>query len=400
MAINEVYLALLEISLMLFVAEAFKGLASRYGLTEVVGELIAGVVIGPYMLGGLINKALGLGLIAINNYVLLFSEFAVIMLIFSAGLQQGISGLLRAGLWSFLGAAFGAILPFAGISLILVSGLGLAKAMFVGAAAAATSLAAASGIANELGLKGRPMDFLLAAGAIDDVISLIIFSVAMGYATGSASASSLLRVTLYYVVAWLIVTGISVAVLPRIINRLSGRYSYSFSLLSLFGLTTVMVGLGFSPIIASYIAGLSLSSSARRDDLERLASGLSSLFGPLFFVIAGAEVNLFTAGLGSLELALVLTALAAALKFAGVLPFAYFTSKNRYGAISSSLGMIPRGEMGLAIAVTGLEAGLIGNYIYTSIVLMALLTTVIGAITFSWYARTRMSSIMAKDSTL
>lgn len=350
------------------------------------------------MLGGFINRALGLGLITINNYVLLFSEFAVIMLIFSAGLQQGISGLLRAGVWSFLGAAFGAILPFVGISYVLVSGLGLAKAMFVGAAAAATSLAAASGIATELGLKGRPMDFLLAAGAIDDVISLIIFSVAMGYATGSASTSSLLRIALYYVVAWIIITGISVAVLPRIINGLSERYSYSFSLLSLFGLTTAMVSLGFSPIIAAYITGLSLSSSSRRGELERLASGLSSLFGPLFFVIAGAEVNLLVAGLGSLELALVLTALAAALKFTGVVPFAYLTSKNRDGAISSSLGMIPRGEMGLAIAVTGLEAGFIGEYIYTSIVLMALLTTIIGAILFSWYARTHMRSLATRTS--
>lgn len=358
-----------------------------------VGELLAGMIIGPYALGPVLNSMVGMQLISLNNYTELFAQFSVILLIFASGLEQGLSGVRRAGAWGFLGAIFGALLPFLGIAAALWRCLGPQAALVMGAASASTSLAVASAVASEVGFSGPALDFLLTAGAVDDVVALIIFSTVMAAAAGSAEPSSMIMVLLYYVIAWALISAVSIAILPRVANALGERYAYPFALLALFGLVASMVALGFSPIIAAYVAGIALSSSRLSGSFRRLAVGLSSLFGPLFFVIAGSEVDLrgFTAS--ALGLALAISALALVLKFAGVLPFAYGAIRSGRGSVASSLGMLPRGEMGLAIAMAGLSAGLIGESAYAAVALMVIITTVAGALSFSRYVGGRAAPV-------
>jgi len=397
--IGEIYLALLEISILLFAAEASRGAVAKFGVPGVVGELLAGIAIGPYALGPALNALLGVPLISINNYVELFAQFSVILLIFSSGLEQGLSGFRRAGPWGFLGAVFGALLPFLGVAAAFWLDLGPTAALVLGAASAATSLAVAAAIASDSGFSGPALDFLLTAGAVDDVVSLIILSTAMASSAGSAEPFAIASIVLYYVFAWALISVVSIAILPRVANALGERYAYPFALLSLFGLVAAMVGLGFSPIIAAYIAGVALSSSRLSQHFRRLAVGLSSLFGPLFFVISGAEVDMRVSTVQSLALALSVTALALALKFAGVLPFAYGATKSARGSVAASLGMLPRGEMGLAIALVGLSAGILDSMAYSAVVLMVILTTLIGSIAFSAYIRRSRSSGAPSQST-
>ncbi len=389
MQVGEIYLALLEISVLLFAAEASRGAVARFGIPAVVGELLVGMALGPYAFGPAINSLLGVNLISLNNYVQLFAQFSVILLVFASGLEQGLSGLRRAGPWGFMGAIFGALLPFLGVAAAFWACVGPSAALLLGAASAATSLAVASAVASEVGFSGRALDFLLTAGAVDDVVSLIILSAAMASAAGGSEPSEVALVVIYYVFAWALISATSILLLPRVANALGERYAFPFALLSLFGLVAAMVALGFSPIIAAYVAGVALSSSRLSSSFKRLAVGLSSLFGPLFFVIAGAEVDLRASTAYSLVMALYITALALALKFAGVLPFAYGATRSRAGSIAASLGMLPRGEMGLAIALAGLSAGIIDSAMYTSVVLMVVLTTLAGSLLFSTYARGR-----------
>ncbi|MFP3263600.1 MAG: cation:proton antiporter [Nitrososphaeria archaeon] len=379
--------------MLLFVAEASKGAVARLGVPAVVGELLAGMIIGPYALGPVLNSMVGMQLISLNNYTELFAQFSVILLIFASGLEQGLSGVRRAGAWGFLGAIFGALLPFMGIAAALWRCLGPQASLVMGAASASTSLAVASAVASEVGFSGPALDFLLTAGAVDDVVALIIFSTVMAAAAGSAEPSSMIMVLLYYVIAWALISAVSIAILPRVANALGERYAYPFALLALFGLVASMVALGFSPIIAAYVAGIALSSSRLSGSFRRLAVGLSSLFGPLFFVIAGSEVDLrgFTAS--ALGLALAISALALVLKFAGVLPFAYGAIRSGRDSVASSLGMLPRGEMGLAIAMAGLSAGLIGESAYAAVALMVIITTIAGALSFSRYVGGRAAPV-------
>ncbi len=387
MEVGEIYLVLLEISLLMFVAEASRGAAARLGVPGVVGELLAGIALSPYALGALLNSVLGFQLIAINGYVELFAQFSVTVLVFASGLEQGISGIRRAGAWGLLGAAFGALLPFLGVAAAFWAGAGPSAALLLGAASAATSLAVASAISSEVGFSGPALDFLLTAGAMDDVVALIILSTSMAASAGLSSPSRLISVVLYYLVAWALIFATSVLVLPRAANALGERYAFSFAFLALFGLSAAMVALGFSPIIAAYIAGVALSSSRHSQAFRRLATGLSALFGPLFFVIAGEEFDVREFTLIVIPAALALTAIAMALKFAGILPFAYGATRDLQGSVAASLGMLPRGEMGLAIALAGLSAGILDGALYASVVLMVILTTVAGSLLFSRYAR-------------
>jgi len=383
--ISPMYLALLEISVLLFAAEGSRGLVRALGIPAVVGELLVGMAIGPYALGPFINSLLGIPLVSINDYVELFAQFSVILMIFSSGLGEGLRGLERAGIWGFLGAIFGALLPFLGVTAALWHGLGSSVSLVMGAASAATSLAVASYVADEVGFSGPPRDFLLTAGAIDDVVSLIILSVALAISSGTGSPSSVVYTVAYYVLAWVIITADSIIILPRAANRLGERYARPFALLSLFSLVVIMVALGFSPLIAAYVAGLSLSTSRMSEAFKEMAVGLSSLFGPLFFVIAGAETDLVVGTLQALVLALLVSVLAMALKFAGTLPFAYAETKDKNGSVAASLGMIPRGEMGLAIASSSLA--ILTTSEYAAIVLMVVMTTIVGAISFSSFAK-------------
>ncbi|MGC8969706.1 MAG: cation:proton antiporter [Conexivisphaera sp.] len=387
MQVGEIYLALLEISVLLFAAEASRGAVARLGIPAVVGEILVGMALGPHALGPALNAALSMPLISLNGYVELFAQFSVILLIFASGLEQGLSGLRRAWPWGFLGAIFGALLPFLGIAALLWRGAGSSAALLIGAASAATSLAVASAVSAETGFSGPALDFLLTAGAVDDVVALIILSTAMAASAGRAEPSEVLLVVLYYLIAWALISAVSIAVLPRFANALGERYAYSFALLSLFGLVAAMVTLGFSPIIAAYVAGVALSSSRLSESFRRLAVGLSSLFGPLFFVIAGTEVNLRLSTYAALALALYISALALALKFVGVFPFAYGATRDARSSVSASLGMLPRGEMGLAIALAGLSSGIIGDTLYAAVVLMSLITTLVGSVSFSAYVR-------------
>jgi Kef-type K+ transport systems, membrane components len=151
----------------------------------------------------------------------------------------------------------------------------------------------------------------------------------------------------------------------------------------IFGLTAAMVVLGFSPIIAAFIAGVAVAEGLSKENIKRLTDALLEVFGPVFFAVVGAESDLSGIGLSGLVMGLALTAIAVLFKMIGIFPFAYLYTRDVKASAAISLGMVPRGETGLAIASLGLEAGVLTSWEFTALVLMGLLTTVIGAIAFS-----------------
>lgn len=109
---NPIILALFDVSIFVLLAEILGSLAQKYGLPRLIGELSSGMLIGPYALGSLLNQLVGFQLISINNYIEFLAEFSVILLIFASGLEHGITPLKSSGALGFLGATFGALLPF------------------------------------------------------------------------------------------------------------------------------------------------------------------------------------------------------------------------------------------------------------------------------------------------
>jgi len=380
---DEVTLAFFEVSLLIFLAEAVRSFLGKYGIPLLIGEIATGVMLSPYTLGGEVNRVLGISIFSLNPYVLFLAEFSMILLIFASGLEHGTSSLRSAGVMGFLGATTGALLPFLVTLILYWSSLGLIPTLVIGTAMGATSLAAVASILREMNLQGKASNYLMAASSSDDVVDLILLSVVLA-SIGSAGLSTLMvvRTVAFYLVAWAIIFFVSVLIIPRLANRLGPNYVEEFPFVVLFGLTAVMTALGFSPVISAFIAGVALAESTKREEVLKISGTLLSIFGSIFFVVVGLQVNLAEISLGVVELSLELTAVAVLFKVLGVLPFAYLGLKNWRSSIAVAVGMTPRGETGLVVASLGESLGAINQGEFSALVLMAILTTLLGATMF------------------
>ncbi|MEM0374138.1 MAG: cation:proton antiporter [Sulfolobaceae archaeon] len=384
--LSEFLYPLLEVSIIIFLAEVIRTALRRIKLPGLVGELVLGMIISPFLLGGIINTILGIELFSLNNYLLFLSEFSVILLVFAAGLEHGISPLRSAGIYGFLAATFGALLPFITAFLFYQNSLGLTQSLVLGTALGATSLAAVSSIIYEKKIVNNiGASFLLTAAAIDDVIDLILLSVVLGIALSTVALSTLevIRIISFYSISWLIIFIFSIIIIPRIFNKIREEYTEEITFLILFSLIAIMVTLGFSSVIAAFIAGISIAESIKKEKVAHLVEVLLPIFGPIFFVSIGMQINLTQINPETLLLALELTGIAFLFKIVGIFPFALAKTKDLKNSIAISIGMTPRGEMGLVVASIGGSLGLLGNEELASIVLMAIFTTIIGASIFN-----------------
>jgi len=315
--------------------------------------------------------------------LLFLAEFSMILLIFASGLEHGTSSLRSARVMGFLGATTGALLPFLVTLILYWSSLGLIPTLVIGTAMGATSLAAVASTLREMNLQGKASNYLMAASSSDDVVDLILLSVVLA-SIGSAELSALMvvRTVAFYLVAWAITFFVSVLIIPRLANRLGPNYVEEFPFVVLFGLTVVMTALGFSPVISAFIAGVALAESTKREEVLKISGTLLSIFGSIFFVVVGLQVNIAEISLGVVELSLELTAVAVLFKVLGVLPFAYLGLKNWRSSIAVAVGMTPRGETGLVVASLGESLGAINQGEFSALVLMAILTTLLGATMF------------------
>ncbi|MEM3323949.1 MAG: cation:proton antiporter [Metallosphaera sp.] len=397
MTSDQVYLALLEIFLLITVAQGLKISSNKARIPPLIMELITGLVLSPFALGEVINAFVGYQIFTINSYLLLFSEFSVILLIFASGLEHGFKSLRTSGYLASLAATFGAVLPFVGVFFYMNFFVSFPVAILMGAATAATSLAAVASIIESERLENEHyIKITLSAAAIDDVVAFIILSISLAIIdTGGLSFFELVKLTLEVVVSWVIIFLASVFIIPRIISVVSDSLVVDMSLLILFILVTVMITLGFSPIIAAFIAGVAIAESRKAERIRGMVKTMIAIFGSLFFITIGAQTNVFTfVSTDVLVQGSIITVLAIVLKFAGIFPFAYVYNKDIRKAIASSLGMIPRGEMGLVISSIAFSSGVFNQSDLSEVIFMSLTTTAIGAIAFE-----RLTRKIAKNET-
>jgi Kef-type K+ transport system membrane component KefB len=386
--VDPIILALFDVSIFILLAEALRSLAQKYSLPKLIGELSAGMIIGPYALGSLLNQLVGFPLININDYIEFMAEFSVILLIFASGLEHGIAPIKSSGVLGFLGATLGALLPFLVTFYLYLPYFGFNSALLLGTAMGATSLAAVASIIEEQKLKGKGINFLVSAAAVDDVVDLILLSVVLAALQGiSTNVASIGLKIATLIVIWLVIFAVSVVLIPKVTDRISDKYVEEFPLAVLFGLTLFMVSLGYSSIIPAFVAGVAFANSSKGEKIKRISNALISVFGPLFFVYVGAQVNFQTLNLDTLLLSLELTAIASVFKWLGVFPFALAYLRDVKAANTVAIGMVPRGETGLVIASIGLSYNALSPEEFEGIVFMSLFTTLIGSVLFKIYAK-------------
>jgi Kef-type K+ transport system membrane component KefB len=348
--------------------EAFR----RIGQPPVIGEILGGVVAGPAVLG----------VYEVNGETALFAEIGVVLLLFQVGLETRLHDILRVGATALAVGVLGVILPFAaGFAAIQLLGGHLAEAIFVGAALTATSVGITSNVLRDLGaIATRSGRIILGAAVIDDVLAIMILSIASGVAAGSFTVDSLL---LLLGMAILFV-GVVVIGGTRILrHRRSLLTDPEFAETPLLPGMIVMLGLaalasliGLAAIIGAFLAGMVVGESSERHALESEVAPIAAFFTPFFFGSIGAQVDL--AGLANLDALVVLaglTALAVATKALGAFGGALREGRDR--ALLVGWGMVPRGEVGIVVAGLGLAAGAIDATLYSVVVGMAIVTTLI-----------------------
>ncbi len=363
---------LMQLFAILVAAKIGNEVFRRLGQPTVVGEILGGVVVGPALLG----------LYQINLETRLFAEIGVVLLLFQVGVATRLHELLRVGVTAMAVALLGVVLPFAaGFAAAELAGGDLAQAVFLAAALTATSVGITSNVLHDLGgLHTKGGRIILGAAVVDDVLAIMILSVATGVAAGTVSAgriASLIGIAVLFIVV--VVIG-GTQILRRRRSLLTAPRFADTPLLPgmmlMLGLAALASIIGLAAIIGAFLAGLVVGESRERDALEAEVAPLAAFFTPFFFGFIGAQVDLAgLAGVDAILLLLGITALAVLSKFIGAYVGAIRTGHRR--ALLVGWGMVPRGEVGIVVAGLGLSAGAIDAQIYSVVVGMAVLTTLI-----------------------
>ncbi|HEX6129296.1 MAG TPA: cation:proton antiporter [Candidatus Limnocylindria bacterium] len=358
--------------------EVFK----RLGQPTVIGEILGGVVVGPAVLG----------VYEVNAETSLFAEIGVVLLLFQVGVETRVGDLLRVGGTAASVGILGVVLPLAGgIGLGALLGYPIEVSVFLAAALTATSVGITSRALGELGalrtLSGR---VILGAAVIDDVLAMLILAFAGGLAAGSVSAGQIATL----VALALAFIGIVLLVGTRVLRRRPSLLTdpqfaetpFLPGMILMLGLAALAAFIGLAAIIGAFLAGMVVGESSERHALEEEVAPVAAFFTPFFFGFIGAQVDLavFTS-IDSLALLLGITAIAVATKFVGA-----FFGAIRSGLARAALigwGMVPRGEVGVVVAGLGLSAGAITGQLYSVVVGMAILTTLLVPPLLPWLVK-------------
>ena len=377
-------------------------LAVRIGQPAVLGELLAGVLLGNLDLAGFgWFRSL-----TTDPSIAVLAQLGVIFLLFEVGLESTVRDMMKVGASATLVAVLGVVTPFAlgwGVGALLLPGHTAYAHAFLGATLTATSVGITARVLKDLG-KSRLAEarIILGAAVIDDVLGLVILAVVAGVIQAADRGASLslgatgivvLKAALFLVGA----LGLGVAFSPRLFDltaRLRGRgVLLATALVLCFVLAWLASAVGLAPIVGAYAAGLILEDVHWREftlrgetPLPELLHPIASFLVPVFFVLMGMRVQLqsFTA-IGGLGLALLLTLAA----IVGKQACAFGALGRGMDRLSIGIGMIPRGEVGLIFASIGLGLTLHGERIvdegvYSAVVIMVMVTTLVTPPALKW----------------
>ncbi|MBP9996929.1 MAG: cation:proton antiporter [Lachnospiraceae bacterium] len=374
----ETYSILKDLAIIVIAAKICGLLARKCKAPQVVGEIIAGLLIGPCVLGW-VNQ---------TDFISQMAEIGVILLMFSAGLETDLKELMSTGFKSFLIACAGVFIPLIGGTLLYMGFYGTAPwgsekfytAVFIGVIMTATSVSITVQALKELGkLKGNVGTTILSAAIIDDVIGIVVLTFVIGFKNPESKPISVVISTVLFFVFAIIVGIISY----KIFKWVDSKYPHTRRI-PIAGLAYCLAFayiaeefFGIADITGAYVAGIILCSIKDSDYIaEKMDVNSYMFFGPVFFASIGLKTNI--SGMNSeillFSIGFVLVALICKIVGCGLMAKA--CKFNVQDSLKIGVGMMTRGEVALIVSQKGLSVGMMDDVYFTAVILLIIVSSI------------------------
>jgi len=376
-----------QLSLLLFVTLAGYLIASKINQSAIVWEILVGIAIGPSLLG----------LITYTESVQSFAQLGAVVLLFVVGLEFKIKDIFNVKYGII--ALIGVIIPWiGGFFLANFFGFDFISSVFVGTALTATSVAITANVLREMGkLQTEAAKAIIGAAVIDDVLGLLVLSFSMQVVNDSVLLFPLILIIIEAVVFMVLGAYIGHVYLAKLIEKfdttkLAGRFPetvFIFAMMIAFFYAMIAELIGLSAIVGAFLAGVALSGVIikRGKNFKEGAEYLQIIFASIFFVSLGVLADFHTLTLQILWFLVALTIVAFLTKIIGCYVGARIGRMTHKNSLVVGMGMAPRGEVAMIVALIGLNLGAIKQDIYVSLILMSLLTTIFVPIILRHYMK-------------
>jgi len=376
---------MISLGILLFAAKLMAELFHKIKLPIVLGELLAGIIVGPFALGAL-PLVDGEPLVVLDETIRHIGEIAAVVILFIAGLEITPREFLRGGAAAFTVGSLGVVVPFFVVYYAFAAfGIEALQSILIATALTATSIAISIQVLTELGkMQTKEARLILGAAIVDDILAIAVLSVVVTMVqTGNTQPAifDIVLLIMQVLGTFAAILIVSVLIIPRVLHTerlwkskgsLEGIITAAF-----FAAAGIAAFLGLSPIVGAFAIGMAVASTRIIKQVHEYVDKLQIIFAPLFFAIIGAQVDLRGVNLDVLFLAGMIIVIAVVTKLIGcALPSLLFL-RDRPRSMRVGIGMVSRGEVGLIVAGVGVSSGALTNNIYTAVIIMVAATTII-----------------------
>ncbi len=353
-------------------AKVFGELFERMSVPAVLGEILAGVVLGPYATRFILP----------GDTIYSIAEIGAVFLLFTIGLETSPRDLIRVGRISIMVALAGVVLPFAaGFLFLRAQHEATREAVFVAAAMVATSVGITARVLRDLKAhKSRSAQIILGAAVFDDILGMLLLGVLVSTVRGGGIQWLHLGLVSAEAIAFAF---FMIFVAPKVVDRLElgieGMQTHDaplvLALALCLGLSVAATHIGMAAIIGAFFAGLAFADYSPRWNLEPRAQAINQFLVPFFFFTMGSRLDLSVFSRGVIVVALMLSLLAIMTKIAGCGLASW--GEGWRGMLQVGVGMTPRGEVALIVALIGLQMSMISQRAYALVIMMTAITTIV-----------------------
>lgn len=375
----ESYLVFKDLAIIIIAAKLCGIAARKCKAPQVVGEIVAGLLIGPSILGWVDQ----------SEFLIQMAEVGVILLMFSAGLETDLKDLMKTGPIAALIACAGVFIPLACGAVLYMAFYGAApwgseefyKAVFVGTILTVTSVSITVESLKEMGkLKGRVGTTILSAAIIDDVIGIIVLTFVIGFKSPDSDPMGVLINTVLFFVFAIVVGLVSYKIFKSVDTRYPHTRRIPIAGLA-FCLAMAYIAekyFGIADITGAYVAGIILCSIRDSEYIaEKMDTNSYMLFGPVFFASIGLKTNVESVSIAILIFSAAFVAVGLISKIVGCGLMARACKFSRLDSLKIGVGMMTRGEVALIVSQKGLSAGLLTPVYFTSVILLIIVSSIL-----------------------